>query len=83
MTPEAAHARALEILGEVCRVEAAQLGRDAHLINDLDLDSATTLDLLMTLEEELGIDIPEVEAAKLVTVGDVLDFVGREAAQGG
>ena len=66
---------ALEILSEVCKVSTEELTPDKHLIQDLDLDSMLTLDLLMTLEERLGTDISEVDAAKLVTVGDVLKFI--------
>ncbi len=72
----------LQILSEVCRVPEAELRPEARLIQDLDLDSVLTLELLMTLEEKLGTDVPEVEAAKLVTVGDVLEFVRRQAGTG-
>ena len=69
----------LKILGEVCRVAPAELTPDLHLIRDLDLDSALTLDLLMTLEERLGTDLSEVDAAGLLTVGDVLEFVEQKS----
>ena len=72
----------LQILSEVCRVPESVLKPEARLIQDLDLDSVLTLELLMTLEERLGTDVPEVDAAKLVTVGDVLDFVQRQAGAG-
>ena len=67
--------RTLEILSELCNVSREDLTPEVHLVKDLGLDSAVTLDLLITLEEELGRDISELEAAKLVTVGDVLRFV--------
>ena len=68
----------LELLGEVCRVSPEALTPDKHLIHDLDLDSALILELLMTLEERLGREISEVEAAKIVTVADLLNFVESE-----
>jgi acyl carrier protein len=71
LTPE----DALQILSEVCRVPVEELTPDKRLIQDLDLDSMLTLELLMTLEERLGSDISEVDAAGLVTVGDVLEFI--------
>ena len=68
-------AEVLGLLAEVCRVSPKVLTPDKHLIHDLDLDSALTLELLMTLEERLGREISEVEAAKIVTVADLLEFV--------
>ncbi len=70
----------LQILSEVCRVPESSLTPDTRLIQDLDLDSVMTLELLMTVEERMGTEIPEVEASKLVTVGDLLEFVQREGA---
>jgi acyl carrier protein len=77
-TPEETRVR--RILAEVCRVDEADLRDDTQLVRDLGLDSATTLDLLITLEEELDREISEVEAAELVSVGDVLAFVRRSGA---
>lgn len=74
--------QALEILSEVCKVDREQLTPEKHLIQDLDVDSVLALDLLMTLEERLGIQISEVEATELVTVGDVLAFVREKGQQG-
>lgn len=71
---------ALQILSEVCRVSVDELTPETHLTQDLDLDSVLAMDLLMTLEERLATDISEVEAARLVTVGDVLELV-RERGQ--
>ena len=71
--------QALQILSEVCRVSPEELTAEKHLIQDLDLDSVLALDLLMTLEESLGIEISEVEATQMVTVGDVLAFVSQKS----
>ncbi len=70
----------LKLLGEICRVSPESLTPDKHLIQDLDLDSALTLDLLMTLEERIGAEISEVDAAQMITVGDVLEFVSQRSA---
>ena len=65
----------LAILSDVCRKPAEELTPETHLIHDLNLDSALTLELLITLEDELGREISEVEAAELSTVGDVIKLV--------
>jgi acyl carrier protein len=69
--------KALAVLSDVCQVPASKLTPDTHLIRDLALDSAITMELLMALESELSLEISDVEAAKLVTVGDVLAFVNE------
>jgi acyl carrier protein len=73
--PKVSRDEVLALLGEVCRVAPDELTPDKHLIHDFDLDSVLTLELLMALEERLGREISEVDAAKIVTVGDLLDFV--------
>lgn len=82
MTRSSDEQKALDLLAELCSVEPEALRDDAALVADLGLDSVVTLDLLMTLEEELDREISEVEAAELVTVGDVLAFVRRHGARG-
>lgn len=77
MTPAAD--KALAVLSDVCRVPISKLTPETHLIRDLALDSAITMELLMALETELSVEISDVEAAKLVTVGDVLAFVNQKA----
>lgn len=65
----------LSILGNVCKVPPEQLKPETHLIHDLNLDSVLTMQLLMSVEDRLGREISEVEAADLVTVGDVVALV--------
>lgn len=69
----------LRILSEVCKVPLEKLTPEARLIQDLDIDSVITLDLLIALEESLEIEIPEIDATQLVTVGDVLAYVSKHA----
>ena len=65
----------LRIISKVCKVPEGDLKPEVRLIQDLDIDSVITLDLLIALEESLKIDIPEVDAAELKTVADVLAYV--------
>ena len=73
----------LQILSEVCRVPLAELSPETRLIQDLDLDSVLTLELVMTLEERLGSEIQAAEAAKLVCVSDILAFVEQQDVDSG
>lgn len=69
--------KTLAVLARVCKRPVAELTPNKDLKADLDLGSAEALELLATLEETLGIEISEVEAAKMRTVGDVLAFVKK------
>jgi acyl carrier protein len=72
--------RVYEILSRVTRRERSTLKPEQDLAADLDIGSAQALELLATLEDELGIEISEVDAAKLRTVKDVLAYVAKASA---
>ena len=66
--------RALELLAEITKRPVDSIEPSHDLREDLRLDSAQSLELLCAMEEELEVDIPEVEAARMRTVQDILDF---------
>ena len=57
-------------------VEADELLADKPLRNQVDLDSMDWLNFLLGLHEKLAVDIPEADYAKLVTLNDVLAYLG-------
>ena len=58
------------IIVEKLSVDAADVREEASFTNDLGADSLETVELMMDLEKEFGITIPEEESEKLSTVGD-------------
>ena len=58
------------IIVEKLSVDAADVREDASFTNDLGADSLETVELMMDLEKEFNITIPEEESEKLSTVGD-------------
>ncbi|MFA6547200.1 MAG: acyl carrier protein [Limisphaerales bacterium] len=56
-------------------VNADQVVQEAKFIEDLGADSLDTVELIMALEEEFGIEVPDEEAEKLVSVGDVTRYI--------
>ena len=64
-----------EILARQLRVDPERVTRDALIKKDLGADSVDILQLLMRLEDDYGIVIPDQELAKFETVGDVCDFL--------
>jgi acyl carrier protein len=68
-------ARVRAIVVEQLGVKPEQITLEAKFIEDLGADSLDTVELVMGLEEEFGNEIPDEEAEKLMTVGDVITFI--------
>ncbi len=64
-----------DIVVEQLGVNADQVVPEAKFIEDLGADSLDTVELIMALEEEFGIEVPDEEAEKLVSVGDVIRYI--------
>ncbi len=69
------------IIAEQLGVKPEEVTPEAKFIDDLGADSLDTVELVMALEEEFGIEIPDEEAEKLVTVGDAVKYIGEKAGQ--
>ncbi len=68
-------AKVKDIIVEQLGVNADQVAPEAKFIEDLGADSLDTVELIMALEEEFGIEVPDEEAEKLISVGDVVRYV--------
>ena len=77
---DTAEARVKDIIVEELGVEEDKVTSEASFVDDLGADSLDTVELVMALEEEFGIDIPEEDAESMRTVGDAVAYV-REHAQ--
>lgn len=64
-----------EKVAEQLGVEADEVTMESSFIDDLGADSLDIVELLMALEEEFDIEIPDEEAEKLATVGDVVEYI--------
>ncbi|MEM6449031.1 MAG: acyl carrier protein [Cyanobacteria bacterium P01_D01_bin.105] len=76
-----------DILGKVQKIVSEQLGVDegevkpeANFANDLGADSLDTVELVMALEEEFDIEIPDESAESISTVQAAVDFIKEKAA---
>lgn len=67
--------RVKEIIVEQLGVNAEQVTPEASFIDDLGADSLDTVELIMAFEEEFGAEIPDEDAEKLKSVGDVLNYL--------
>ncbi len=64
-----------DIIVEQLGVNPDQVVPEAKFIEDLGADSLDTVELVMALEEEFGQEIPDEEAEKLQSVGDVIKYI--------
>jgi acyl carrier protein len=67
--------RVKEIIVEQLGVNPDQVTPEAKFIEDLGADSLDTVELVMAFEEEFGAEIPDEDAEKLQTVGDVNKYI--------
>ncbi len=68
-------AKVREIIVEQLSVDDDRIKLEASFIDDLGADSLDIVELVMTMEEKFGIEIPDEDAEKLRTVGDVVSYL--------
>lgn len=66
-----------EIIAEQFNKDLSEIKMETNFIEDLKADSLELTDLIMTLEDEFEIEIPEEEVEKIKTVKDVVDYIGK------
>jgi acyl carrier protein len=72
--------RVKKIVVEHLGVEADKVTDNANFIDDLGADSLDTVELVMAFEEEFNVEIPDDAAETIVTVGDAIKFLEKNAA---
>lgn len=72
--------RVIEIVADQLGVEKEKITRETSFVNDLGADSLDTVELVMELEEEFDINIPDDAAEKIQTVGQAIDFIEKVQA---
>jgi acyl carrier protein len=70
--------RVKDIIVEQLGVKPEQVTPEAKFIEDLGADSLDTVELVMALEEEFGIEVPDEQAEKLQSVGDVMKYIEEQ-----
>lgn len=77
MTPQELEQKVRKVVAEQLGVEEETVTREADFREDLRADSLDVVELIMALEEEFNIEIPDEDAEKIKTVGDALDYIQR------
>ena len=69
------------IIAEQLGVKIEEVTETASFVDDLGADSLDTVELVMALEEEFGIEIPDEEAEKMTSVGEAIRYVEQKATK--
>jgi acyl carrier protein len=71
--------RVKKIIAEQLDVEEDEVTPEASFVEDLGADSLDTVELVMALEEEFEIEIPDEDAEKILTVGKAMDYIKEKS----
>jgi len=71
-----------DIIVEQLSVNKEDIKEESKFVDDLGADSLDTVELIMALEENFGLEIPDEEAEKIATVGMALDYIVQHAKAG-
>lgn len=64
-----------EIIADKLSINEDEITMDSAFLEDLNADSLDIVELIMALEEEFDIEVPDEEAEKITTVGDVVEYI--------
>lgn len=73
--------RVKKIVVEELGVKDEEVTSEASFVDDLGADSLDTVELVMALEQEFKIEIPDEEAEKITTVQQAIDYIGQNLAK--
>ena len=67
--------KVVEIVTDKLGVEKSKITKDAKFIDDLGADSLDTVELIMEFEDEFGLEIPDEDAEKILSVSQAVDYI--------
>lgn len=71
-----------EMLANQLNVEVDKINENSKIVDDLGADSLDMIEMLMALEEQFNISVPDDKAEGLKTVGDIANFIDENAGKG-
>ncbi|MBI4832305.1 MAG: acyl carrier protein [Candidatus Lindowbacteria bacterium] len=70
-----------QMLAKSLSLKPEEITPNAHLINDLGADSLDLVELVMSFEEEFGVDVPDEDVQKITTFSGILSYIERRLSQ--
>jgi acyl carrier protein len=81
MSEKSISEKVIDIIVEQLGVNPEQVTESASFIEDLGADSLDTVELVMAFEEEFSVEVPDEDAEKLQTVGNVVDYIEKKTTK--
>ncbi len=81
MSDKSIEARVKDIIVDQLGVNADQVTTEAKFVEDLGADSLDTVELVMAFEEVFSVEVPDEDAEKLQTVGDVVKYIEEKTSK--
>ena len=75
--------KVIAIVAEQLSVDKTEIKRETSFVDDLNADSLDTVELVMELEDEFDLSIPDEDAEKLQTVGNAIEYIEEHGGTGG
>ncbi len=69
--------KVFQIVSDQLSKDKSELSRESSFANDLNADSLDTVELVMELEDEFDLTIPDEDAEKITTIGDAIDYIKK------
>jgi len=73
--------RIQELLAGQLNIDKKKITRESHIINDLKADSLDIVEMLIALEDEFKISVPDEDAKNLLVIGDLADYVEKKISK--
>jgi acyl carrier protein len=67
--------KVIKLVSEATKMDAANISLNTSFVDDLNLDSLDMVELMMKMEDEFGVEIPEDETENLKSIGDVVTYL--------
>ena len=70
--------KVINLIGDATKIETSRINATTNFVEDLKLDSLDIVELMMKMEDEFGVTIPEEDAEGLKTVQDVVSYLEKK-----
>jgi acyl carrier protein len=72
--------KVIKLISDATKIDIAKINMETSFVDDLNLDSLDIVELMMKMEDEFGVEIPEEDAEGLKTVKDIVTYLEKKQA---
>ena len=72
--------KVIKLISDATKIDISKINMETSFVDDLNLDSLDIVELMMKMEDEFGVEIPEEDAEGLKTVKDIVAYLSKKQA---